>query len=502
MSGQGRRAGLLRTPGALFLVLLAGYFAVQILLRVLTAHSLGLDEAEILVTTQSAAWGHGTQPPLYNFLQIAAFELFGVNIFALALVKNLLLFAIFAFVFLAARMVLGHDLPARMAAGAMFTIPQLAWESQRALTHTIIVLAMAAITLFVLVRVLRDGRVADYALLGLCIGLGALSKYNFGLGALAMIAAAASVRELRPRILSPMMLLTLGIAALVVLPHALWVSDNLGAALARTHKFEAKAEAAYTFAPILAVLAGALQYAAVPLGIFALCLGIERVWPSGSGEMVVRHDPLRRFALRIIPIGLLMLLIGAVPTGTTEFKDRWMSPLLFLLPLVLVVWAGHRLGRNGGLALQVASAVLAVVAMVMLSALHVWPRANREPPDANTPMPALAMAIRAQGFATGTILASHTTIAGQLKLEFPGSLAVDEQYGPLRPFNRDGDILLAWRRQDAPPSHLGTLYAEICGRPIPAIRPAHLTAPYQHSAQTYSLNVAVLRGCEDDGVQG
>ncbi|MDX6805191.1 glycosyltransferase family 39 protein [Terrihabitans rhizophilus] len=487
--------GAQRSPAAAFLLLLAAYFAIQALIRVFIAPSAGLDEAEILITAQSAAWGHGTQPPLYNFLQIAGFQIFGTNVLALALVKNLFLFAIFAFVYLGARIVLPDEAEARLAALAMFTIPQIAWESQRALTHTVAVLAMAALTFFVLVRVLRDGRWLDYVALGLCLGLGALSKYNFGIGALAMIVAAGTVRELRPRVLSWRMLASLAIAALVILPHALWVSGHLEDALARTHKFQAKSEAAYTLAPSLAVLSGSLQYAVLPLALFAICLGIARLWPPTPSVSARQRTPLQSFALRIIPVGLAMLAIGAIPAGITEFKDRWMSPLLFLLPLAVIVLLGHRLQRGGAKTLQYVSVLLALVSMAALAALHLWTREGREPAEANAPMPALAESIRQQGFTRGTIIGGSTTLAGQLKLEFADSPVVEPQYGLLIKPDIGQPVLLAWQGENALPADMGELFRDICGAPSPATAPRHVAAEYPNG-MIYGLNFVVLRGCE------
>src|SRR5690242_12332793 len=82
------------TPGRAF-ALLAGYFLLQTLCRVLVSNSAEWDESEQLLWAQGWAWGYGSDPPLYTWFQIVAFRLLGVNILGLAALKNLFLFGAF-----------------------------------------------------------------------------------------------------------------------------------------------------------------------------------------------------------------------------------------------------------------------------------------------------------------------------------------------------------------------------------------------------------------------
>jgi 4-amino-4-deoxy-L-arabinose transferase-like glycosyltransferase len=160
---------------AWFLGLVAAYFAAQILLRIFSATSLSLDEAEMLVVTQGFAWGYGgSQPPLYGWLMLIAFKLFGTGIAALAIVKNGLLFIAFAVKFQAGRIVLGDDWKAAITSGALVTIPQIGWKAQFDLTHSVLALVMAALTFLAFLHLLRRGRPVDYLAFGLCLALGVI----------------------------------------------------------------------------------------------------------------------------------------------------------------------------------------------------------------------------------------------------------------------------------------------------------------------------------------
>jgi hypothetical protein len=67
----------------------------------------------------------------------------------------------------------------------MVMLPPLGWSSLRDQTHTVLVTAVTAGTWWVLVGLVRR-RARRYALLGLMLALGMLSKYNFALFAAAL----------------------------------------------------------------------------------------------------------------------------------------------------------------------------------------------------------------------------------------------------------------------------------------------------------------------------
>src|SRR5262245_45301744 len=77
-----------------FLLLLGGYFVLQIVLRLIISNTADLDESEQLLATQQLQWGYGPQPPLYTWLLFPLVKLLGPGILPLALLKNALLFGV------------------------------------------------------------------------------------------------------------------------------------------------------------------------------------------------------------------------------------------------------------------------------------------------------------------------------------------------------------------------------------------------------------------------
>ncbi|MCX6865636.1 MAG: glycosyltransferase family 39 protein [Verrucomicrobia bacterium] len=111
------------------LLLLVLYFTLHLLLRLCVSNSAELDEAEQLLLTQDLRLGYGSQPPLYTWLQSGLFALCGINIFALAVLKNGLLFLTYFFVYLGAREITRDNNRAVIAMLSLLWIPQICWES-------------------------------------------------------------------------------------------------------------------------------------------------------------------------------------------------------------------------------------------------------------------------------------------------------------------------------------------------------------------------------------
>ena len=492
--------------GAYLLVFLTVYFALQVVLRVLYASGLGLDEAELLVITQKLAPGYGSQPPLYNWLQIGAFSLFGVGVPALAIVKNLLLWATFVFMYLAGRLVLEDDTKAALTTLTLFTIPQLAWESQRALAHTVIAVTMAALTLYVMLRLLKSGHWAWYVALGVCWALGTLSKYNYILFVVSLLIAAISIGAFRPENRPP--------------AHPPRPGDGASSSSSRTSNGcapispppsrgcgSSRSPATWGSSRpgpwgCFAAVRGILNYAALPIVVFAALAFIpfgRKAQPRTPAVSAADWTPARLFVLRVIPIALALLLLIVLGTRATEVRDRWLQPILFVVPLALYILFERRLTGPTARALAATSVVLAIGSMTLLTSVHLLPDLFGAPQRAVVPYRAIEADIRRLGFGRGYILAEDSYIAGNLKHLFPESTVAEPEYG-LWPMIGDAPdtLLLAWsgnKRQ--PPDDLRALLVELCGSDAPTdLKGVPLSSTYEHSDRfSFKLTAVVMPMC-------
>ncbi len=323
---------LARRPD-LILRLIAAYYVLAIILRVLRSEALESDEAEQLYQSQFLLMGYGRQPPFYNWLQYGAVHLIGPSVLAVALVKNLLLFLTCAVYGLAARVLLKDQRLVAIAMIGVIAMPAVSVMAQRDLTHAIATLFAVALFFYGFLKTLTRPTLWTYLLTGIAVGFGLIAKYNFVIVPVAAILAILPEPELRKRILDWRLIPALAVTAVMCLPHGLWVLGNLGEATAGTIK-AMRADASGN--PILdrlsgigtllaAVLAGGLPVLAFFLIAFRRPL-IDAWRATNQWTRVIG----RTLVICLIAVGLIGLGFGA-----TSISEKWLSPFLVLLPLYL-----------------------------------------------------------------------------------------------------------------------------------------------------------------------
>ena len=442
-------------PQVLGPVILAAYGLVHVLMRWLISDGAELDEAEQLLLSQAWAVGYTDQPPLYTWLLLLFQGVFGVDILSLALLKNLLLCATYLYLFLTARIVLNDAYLALLASLSLWLIPQIAWESYRDLTHSVLVTSLSSGFCYVLMRLLQTGQTRHYVMLGLLLGLGALSKHSFLLFASALVGAALAQPDMRGRLLDRRTVLACGLAVLVVLPHSLWLLDHwhLDASPAAQ-----KLELRHGMPSVTVMTTGLLKliWASVRFltPFWLICL---LTFPQLASRSTVAATTLNRFRRLLERFFLLLLLILAAAVllfGVTHFKDRWMQPFLFLVPLGVfarlqsVGAAPARLRRYAGVLGVFGLLFLAMPLMQawvgpwfgVYSRLHV-------------PFEALAQQLEAAGFERGMIVAENTFIGGNLRLTFPHArvLTPELTVGLQVAARQTGQCLVVWDGNDRQP---------------------------------------------------
>ncbi len=441
------RKSFLENP-RIALGVLAGYFLLHLLLRSVISDSLQNDEAEQSLVTQVWLWGYGSQPPLYTWLQIPLFALFGVNVFALSLLKNLLLFSIYLFTWLTAREIFQEAIHATLATFSLLLIVLFSWESQRDQTHLVLATAIAAATMFVALRLFKTRGAGWYGLFGGLAGLGVLAKYNYAVVIVSLLLAGLSLPPFRSALLNRKLLLTVACFLLVVAPHADWAWTHPKLLLSQSNKFEIPKSGDFLLASLKG--AGRLlkrigEFVVGPVLVYGLLLIRSRKLATSSADRLSVT-----LIQRTMLIGLVLCLIAVLAFHVTMIRARWLQPLLISLPLVITAWAQPRLDANR------IKAVFALAGLVMLAvptALYGTVAAAGwfgGPSNLNVPYRTFAEQIRATGFTRGVILADGHLVAGNLRLCFPDStiMAVSNVRVPV-PAPNQATILLVWRPESA-----------------------------------------------------
>ena len=407
--------GLAAHPLPWLLLLAAAHVAV----RVALSPALKWDEAEQVLWSQQLAPGYGAQPPLYTWLQWGVNQLLGPSVLALSLLKHALIVLACVFMWLAGRELLGKR-GAWWSAASLLALPPLGWFSVRDQTHTVLVTALTCAAWWLLLRLARRSRPADFAWFGLVCGLGLLAKYSFALVAAAMLLAALSAPEPRRALLARGWWWAPLAGLLVVWPHALWLAGHLHEATAGTlEKMQIQPEryGGEGLLNLLDACAGTLGLWAL-IALWAFRAACWRA-PVASETAWAR----RLFGRYLILIGLALLGM-ALLAGVTQFKGRWVLPLLCVAPLAILaarpaLQEHPRAGRFTG-----ALAALALIWLVA-GAARPWVSGQRGQVDAlHYPAAALEAALRASGYdGRGRIIAADHILAGTLRTRFPQAAA-------------------------------------------------------------------------------
>jgi 4-amino-4-deoxy-L-arabinose transferase-like glycosyltransferase len=407
----------LRSPVEHPLLWLLALALAHVAVRVAVSPALKWDEAEQMLWSQQLALGYGAQPPLYTWLQWAVNLVLGPSVLALSLLKHTLLALTYTLMWLAGRELLGPR-GAWWASASMLLLPALGWYSIRDQTHTILVTAMTCGAWWLLLRSVRQPRPLHFAGLGLVCALGLLAKYSFALVIAAMLVAALSVGESRRALLSRGWWWAPLVGVLVVAPHAAWLLTHLQEATTGTlgkMQIQPDNSLGKGLLSLLDGVAGTLALWA----LFALWAFRSAWWRSPPAPAAPWAQ---RVFLRYLALVLLALLGMVVFAGVTNFKGRWVLPLLCAVPLAAFAARPQLQQHPGGR--RYTTAIVAMALLLLLAAgLRPWFSGLRGSVDElNHPAAALGVALRQAGYdGISPIVASDHMMAGMLRTRFPAA---------------------------------------------------------------------------------
>jgi 4-amino-4-deoxy-L-arabinose transferase-like glycosyltransferase len=384
-----------------FLALLALYLAGHFALRLFGNDTLLFDESEQFVLAQTFAWGYNTQPPLMTWCFRGLAAIFGESLATLTVLRYFFLGAVYVFLYASARLMMSERRHALAAAAALLLIPSLGWEAVNDRVHTTKLCALCVATFYATLQVLHDGRTRWYVLLGVCLGLGPLCKYNYVLFALALAIAALSIREYRRRLDVRHLGLSIAIAAVIVFPHFWWLKEHYHHVVALIQAKGLTAEGGGVIGRLrgLASIAEGILFVVGPVAVvFAVCFP-RALRPSARNPASPETPEVLQLLHRFLA-GALVLLAGVVLIGgMAHIRLYWMLPMLTVAPLVFFA----RLQDSSTTRWQwrgFTAAVLAVVGIVAVA--RVAKARNHE--DQDVLFQELAQELRTHGFHGGPVL--------------------------------------------------------------------------------------------------
>ncbi len=464
---------LVRRPDFIVL-LLTGYFLLEFAVRVLMPDGLRYDESQQAFFSQWLALGYDSQPPLYNWFQTAVVSAFGLSITTIAAVKNFVLLLVYLSYYKLARIVLQDRLFAVIATLSLLTIPQLFWEAQRDLTHTVAQMLAINLLLYGVIKTLKAPSLKTYGVVGLALGLGMLTKYNFALIAVAALVAVWLHPNGRARIFDKRFLLSVAIAAVLFLPHALWLLDNFAVASGRTLGIMEQDAPKGALAKLIQGPFKFLRLAVVIIAptFVVYCIVFGKSFLRNLRETTVWT---RFFDAIFLTIAVIVLVL-IVTIGMTALRDRWLLPFLFLVPIYFCLKmqaAGIRPEDFARRFLVVPLVMMLLIPIALFVRIN-FPTWFGSYQAYNVPYATFAKKVVAEeGKRPGLIMTNDWLAAGNMRLQMSHTTVMSLFFANLTleyDWTAEQPVLLVWlSTKDAPPApsalrqwvtqNLGTEYA-------------------------------------------
>ena len=450
------RYGWLCSLGGVLLIF-ALYAAIHIVFRMAASPNLPQDDVMAVLYTQSLELGYTPrQPPLYDWMLWTVQQVTGPTLASFLLLKYALLTASAGFIYAGASRVFSSRLWAALSAFSLLLLYQIGWNIHEGVTHTSAMICAIAASFWAFTRLAERDRLADYVVLGLCIGLGALTKYSFGAFMIAFFGAALLQPATRRLVLNARFLVTLAVAAAIVAPFAGWVVVNrhdLAAIYANSVQSGIEGHWARAGRGVFMAFRSTITF------LSPLLLIVPLVFPGslkaagralGDAFRPTAELDWEKLLLHMTLISLALLLTAAIVTGAANLRMRYMHPFYLLTPIWLIAMA--RRGETRPIQPRIFVAISLVFALAVLILRGGYLVVGEQPFCKKCrqmiPYDALARTIRDKGFQTGTIIAGSRHTAGNLRQRFPGDRVValrrPKVVPPIRPGDREDQIAIIW----------------------------------------------------------
>lgn len=319
-----------------FFIGLTALLVLRVTTITVTPLNLGPDEAQYWRWGQSFDWGYYSKPPIVAWIIGITTSVFGHQEWAIRLASPFFHTGTAIMLYLAGRK-LWSPL-AGMMAGLSWALMWGVWLSSILMTTDVPLLFFWSMALYNFL-LLRDGGGWKSALgLGCAIGLGFLSKYAMIYFLIGITLSIAFDQKAREALLSKKGLITLASAALLLLPHIIWSTQNGFKTVSHT------ADNA-NWGDELLNPENAIKFLGDQFGVFGLIqfilLLVFLVLVFSGRSRLVREDHAIRTMLYFI---LPPLLIITDQAFISRAHANWAASAYPAACLVLGVWGAERKG--------------------------------------------------------------------------------------------------------------------------------------------------------------
>ena len=318
------------------------YIFIHLLVRILFSQTLQVDDSEQIDHAQNLLLGYSIpQPPLYSWMSWVMFQIFNTGLFALTLLKYVLIALTFWFTWLVSGQLFQHLQTRYIATFSYLLLPSFAWHMHQGFTHTILLGLGIILSLHALLSLKENNSIKNYLYFGFSLGIGLMAKYSFLLFMVPLLISAISVASFRRFITDQKILLSIGVFILIIGPHAYWLTQHYQEIfLSIDQKLKVtsdnllldriKSVGQFTGAAIAFVMPFSLIFI---INSWRKIFNIDKQASKDDSALL-----LNRFYLIILVSIILLAIFVSMP----HFKVRWFHPLMMIFPL----WMLTRIERK------------------------------------------------------------------------------------------------------------------------------------------------------------
>ncbi len=245
--------------------------------------------------------------------------------------------------------------PARLTAVLLLALlPFYTFQAQQFNANFMLV-SLWPWTLYFFVRSMDEPKLRYGLWLGALGAAGLLSKYYMGLLLGACALASFAHPNWRRYYTSAVPYLAAAVCTLLVTPHIWWLLNNDF----RTFQYLETRTAFATetvHKSILSFIGGCLAFNAVAIAIVAAARMLDR--RAGQQPSAPPVAPDRQLFVIILALGPFVLTVIAGIAGHTRLSPNFASPILFLIPLLLLMWLRPALERTARITAAAAAIIL------------------------------------------------------------------------------------------------------------------------------------------------
>lgn len=313
------------------------YLFLHLLIRLSLSQTLQVDDREQVFVAQNLLLGYPMpQPPLYSWLSWGMFQLFGISLLSLTMLKYAIIALTFWVTWLVSGQLFQHLQTRYIATFAYLLIPSFAWHMHQGFTHTILLGLGIILSLHALLSLRENPNIKNYLYLGGALGIGLMGKYSFLLFMLPILAAALTLNTYRTLILDRKFLLTLGMFALVIAPHAYWLSQHYQEIfyLADDRLKISSENLILERLQSVGKFAGSAIAFVTPLILIFIISSWRRLF---NQDKLLTKDDNTLLLSRFYWIIIVSVLVLAIFVSMPHFKVRWFHPLMMIFPLWMLL---------------------------------------------------------------------------------------------------------------------------------------------------------------------